>query len=194
MTLHHSSWLSRLFAAILAATAVMQAQTPAVEQDKNSETIRLSPFTVEESSDVGYLAPNSLAGSRLNTSLDDIAASISVFTEEFISDLGATDLTDVLAYANNTVLELNDATSAAAPNNNVLVTGFQEFRVRGLAATRARNFFEYELPADTYNVGRVEDARGPNAILFGIAQAGGLINTYTKQAIINKNSNQITTR
>lgn len=194
MTLHHSSWLSRLFAAILAATAVMQAQTPAVVQDKNSETIRLSPFTVEESSDVGYLAPNSLAGSRLNTSLDDIAASISVFTEEFISDLGATDLTNVLAYANNTVLELNDATSAAAPNNNVLVTGFQEFRVRGLAATRARNFFEYELPADTYNVGRVEDARGPNAILFGIAQAGGLINTYTKQAIINKNSNQITTR
>lgn len=172
----------------------MQAQTPAAASGDTSETIRLSPFNVEESSDVGYLAPNSLAGSRLNTNLEDIAASISVFTEEFISDLGATNLTDVLAYANNTVLELNDATNSAAPNNNVLVTGFQEFRVRGLAATRARNFFEYELPADTYNVGRIEDARGPNAILFGIAQAGGLINTYTKQAILNKNSNQITTR
>ncbi len=172
----------------------MLAQTPVTAQDENAETIRLSPFNVEESSDVGYLAPNSLAGSRLNTNLEDIAASISVFTEEFISDLGASDLTDVLAYANNTVLELNDATNSAAPNNNVLVTGFQEFRVRGLAATRARNFFEYELPTDTYNVGRVEDARGPNAILFGIAQAGGLINTYTKQAILNKNSNQITTR
>ena len=111
----------------------MQAQTPAAASGDTSETIRLSPFNVEESSDVGYLAPNSLAGSRLNTNLEDIAASISVFTEEFISDLGATNLTDVLAYANNTVLELNDATNSAAPNNNVLVTGFQEFRVRGLA-------------------------------------------------------------
>ncbi|MBE7538638.1 MAG: hypothetical protein HS122_09530 [Opitutaceae bacterium] len=182
------------FAALLSTATLVRSQTPRTAQDENAEAIRLSPFTVEEDRDVGYLAPNSLAGSRLNTSLGDIAASISVFTEEFISDLGASNLTDVLDYANNTVLELNDATSAAAPNNNVLVTGFQEYRVRGLPATRARNFFEYDLPTDTYNVGRIEDARGPNAILFGIAQSGGLINTYTKQAMLNKDFTVINPR
>lgn len=181
------------FGAIISTAALARAQSFGTGQEEDDVT-RLSPFTVSEDRDVGYLAPNSLAGSRLNTSLGDIAASISVFTEEFISDLGATNLNDVLAYANNTVLELNDAVNNAAPNNNVLVTGFQEYRVRGLPSTRARNFFEYDLPADTYNVGRIEDARGPNAVLFGIAQAGGLINSYTKQPILNKNLTQINTR
>ncbi len=150
---------------------------------EDEEPIQLSPFTVVSDGDVGYVAANSLAGSRMNTSLKDTAASISVFTEEFLSDIGATDMTSALAYANNVEFELNDAANNPAPNNNVLVTNFQGYRVRGLPATLARNYFEWGIPTDNYNIDRIEDSRGPNSVLFGIAQAGGLLNASTKRAI-----------
>lgn len=70
------------------------------------EPITLSPFEVRTDGDVGYLAANSLAGSRLNTALKDTAASISVFTEEFIKDVGAIDLSELMAYAGNAQMDL----------------------------------------------------------------------------------------
>jgi outer membrane receptor protein involved in Fe transport len=159
---------------------------PAPQTGGNEDPIQLSPFTVTTDKDVGYVASSSLAGSRLNTSLKDTAASISVLTEEFLADIAATDLTRAVGYANNVELELNDAVNTAAPNGNVLVTQDQSYRIRSMPATLARNFFETEIPTDTYNVSRIEDSRGPNAVLFGIAEAGGLINSATKQAFFGR--------
>src|SRR5690606_29154057 len=48
------------------------------------------------------------------------------------------------------------------------------------------NYFRWKLPTNTFNVERIEEARGPNSILFGIASAGGLISTSTKQAYTNR--------
>ena len=64
---------------------------------------------------------------------------------------------------------------------------FDNFRVRGLSATVTRNYFDWVLPTDTYNTERVEEARGPNSILFGIGSAGGVINSSTKQANLSRN-------
>ena len=65
------------------------AASPPGEPD---ELVVLSPFEVNATSDVGYLAQNTLAGSRLNTALKDTAAAISVLTPEFLSDLAATNV------------------------------------------------------------------------------------------------------
>lgn len=196
MLLCHSTLVPRsaTFAAICWLPVSVHAQVapaPAAAVDGKDAPIVLSPFTVSNDKDVGYLAPDTLSGSRLNTNLKDLASSISVFTEEFLSDLGATDLTTALTYANNVELALNDAASAAAPNNNILVTQFQDYRVRGMPATRAVNFFEWEIPIDTYNVSRIEDARGPNSVLFGIAEAGGLLNSTTKQPLLGRSFRKI---
>jgi outer membrane receptor protein involved in Fe transport len=61
--------------------------------------VALSPFVIEENTDVGYLATSTLAGSRISTPLKDVAAQISVFTPELMRDLGLTNLEEVYLYS-----------------------------------------------------------------------------------------------
>jgi outer membrane receptor protein involved in Fe transport len=63
--------------------------------------VALSPFVIEENTDVGYLATSTLAGSRISTPLKDVAAQISVFTPELMRDLGLTNLEEVYLYSTN---------------------------------------------------------------------------------------------
>ncbi len=57
--------------------------------------VELSPFQVDASSDVGYYATNTLAGSRLNTKIEDLASSITVVTKQQAEDTGALDIQDM---------------------------------------------------------------------------------------------------
>lgn len=151
------------------------------------ETIELSPFLVSADKDVGYVATNTLAGSRMNTELRDTAATIGVLTSEFLADVGATSLTEALEWGNNVQLSMSDEGAVgASPNDNGFFNPSPRFRVRGILATVTRNYFEWDLPLDTYNVERIEEARGPNSILFGIGSAGGVINSSTKQAVTGR--------
>lgn len=67
-----------------------------------SAVVTLSPFVVETTQDIGYLATSTLAGTRLNTSLKDVGAAVSVFTEEFLADIGVQNIEDILAYTAST--------------------------------------------------------------------------------------------
>lgn len=62
-------------ACLLAAAGFISAAEPA-----GSKVIELSPFQVLSDKDVGYVANDTLAGSRLRTNLADVANAISVFT------------------------------------------------------------------------------------------------------------------
>ncbi len=74
------------------------ASSSATASVRETDTIVLSPFTVSGDQDNGYQAANTLAGSRLNTKLSETPASVSVFTDEFLKDLGATGLAQVLEF------------------------------------------------------------------------------------------------
>jgi outer membrane receptor protein involved in Fe transport len=169
----------------VASLGILSAAVPLSAQDasntEDEDIVYLSPFVVETSKDVGYLAQNSLAGSRLNSSLMDTGAAISVLTPEFLSDIGATNMKDVILFSNNSVPEFGD--SATNYNGNPMVGNSEwQLRIRGLDASYARNFFQTYVPTDFYNVSRVDQSRGPNSILFGFGSAGGIVNTSTKQA------------
>lgn len=74
--------LTLLAAALTASPLLAQtATTPATSPPSaaKEETVVLSPFEVSTSSDVGYIATNSLAGSRLNASLKDCQRSVKVY-------------------------------------------------------------------------------------------------------------------
>ena len=178
--------------AVINSTFAQTANPPTASagspSDKGGSIIQLSPFEVSSNSDVGYQATDTLSGSRMNTPLKDIAASISVFTEEFIKDINATDLKEVMAYANNFQPDLDDAGSFGdnSSGNSVMGSALGSNRVRGLPVDIARNYFKWQNSTDTYNIGRVEDARGPNSVLFGIGNAGGIINVTTKQAMLKR--------
>jgi outer membrane receptor for monomeric catechols len=147
----------------------------------DDSVFELSPFEVDGSQDSGYLAANTLAGSRLNTSLEDVSAVIDVFTKEFMEDVGATELEDVVGYANNLVRDTEDARGGVGNIPVQAETSFN-FRIRGLNASRTRNYFSYLYPFDTYSIERFDESRGPNAILFGFGSPGGIINSSTKRA------------
>lgn len=180
---------SLLATASLSVMLSAQTATPAPASASNADVIELSPFVVNSSADVGYAANNTLAGSRLRTNLSDIANAVSVFTPEFMSDINASSEADIMKYSASAVPERTDQTPGAQGIS--IDTGGFQFRVRGQLASRARNYFGTSLVPDAYNSDRFEEARGPNAILFGLGGAGGILNITTKRALTNKDSTQL---
>jgi outer membrane receptor for ferric coprogen and ferric-rhodotorulic acid len=178
------AWWSALISS--AATAqTLPASASISPSAKDAPVVELSPFEVTTGKDTGYQASDTLAGSRLRTNLGDVASSVSVFTAELISDIGAFNEFDIMRYSAAAEPERTDQTPAA--QGILPLQGAFNFRVRGQTATRARNYFETNLSSDTFNTETIEEARGPNAILFGIGGAGGVYNTSTKQAILGRN-------
>ncbi|MBP8257495.1 MAG: TonB-dependent receptor, partial [Opitutaceae bacterium] len=150
-----------------------QSVAPKPEEASRTEVIQLSPFEVNTSQDVGYVAANSLTGSRADTELKFTPAAISVMTSEFLDDIGATNLRDSLEWANNYVV---------SPEVNTTGLGGFSNTFRNMGSTFAtRNFFLWYVESDAYNTERYEFARGPNGVLFGDGGAGGIATTWTKR-------------
>lgn len=187
--------VSRFLAAVaacLSVAAAQQAPAPAAPAAPADEVVELSPFTVNTTSDVGYVAENTLAGSRLNSRLKDTAGSVSVFTKEFLDDTGITDLAKLLEYSVNSEIETNE--SKPEPGQNPYINGERlvpSILIRGLLASQGMDYFTSITPTDPYRVGRYEDSRGPNSILFGIGSPGGLLNQSSKTAVTLRDSANI---
>lgn len=185
--------------ALLAHRGAAQAVPPLPSAAATEEAIQLSPFVVQTSTDVGYEASSSLAGTGLNTKLTDLGASVSVITSKFLEDTGSKNLSDVLVYqANMEVRGFGGNYSGVSPagggtaNEPSLSNGPVGTRVRGLAeATQARNFYRAIIPMDGYNTDRVEINRGANALLFGVGSPAGIINTTSSQAELQRTRGEV---
>ncbi len=144
---------------------------------ENGPIVELSPFEVKGDDSRGYLASNTLSGTRLNSKLEDLAASISVVTKQQLLDTAAVDLNDVFLYETNTegTGQFSDPTNdARGVYDNVAGNPQTANRIRGLtAANVARNGFSgtNAIPIDTYNIDSVEISRGPNSNIFGRGDA-----------------------
>jgi outer membrane receptor for ferric coprogen and ferric-rhodotorulic acid len=87
-------------------------ETSAAESPPPPDVIKLNPFLVTEGDESGYRATSTLLGSRLNTPLRDLPGSISVFTKDFLDDIGATDIKDIIRYDLNVQENHGDAEAA----------------------------------------------------------------------------------
>ncbi|MCF7689753.1 MAG: hypothetical protein K9N01_15790 [Cephaloticoccus sp.] len=167
-------------AALLAATvAHAQADNPNENTDQQPEdAVKLSPFVVSSDQDLGYLAANTVSGSRLNTKLYDTSASISEMTKEFLDDIGANDTMDAVDYS------LGFESDRPGANDNLSQFNSQNVVARGVGrgGTVSRDFFPWNLSSDTFSTERLSLSRGPNSILYGLGNAGGIINTMSKRA------------
>jgi uncharacterized protein (TIGR02231 family) len=63
-----------------------------------AQIVKLNPFQVDQSKDIGYYAQNTLAGSRLRTNVGDLASSITVATKQQLQDTAALNINDALLY------------------------------------------------------------------------------------------------
>ncbi len=175
----------------VAATVI----TSALAQDADSdEVFELSPFEIDASEDTGYRANSTLAGSRLNTQLRDVAASVTVLTSEFLDDIGATGVEDALAFvASAETGQTFESNQTAGYVGGGQATQPSRNRMRGLSqADVTSDFFSTSNPHfDTYNVDRLSVVRGPNSVLFGLGSPSGIINYTTKKASVGSDFGEI---
>ncbi len=158
-----------------AATLSAQGTAPA------DETILLNPFVVDASTDQGYNASNTTSATRLNEQIKNLPMNIQALTGEFLSDIATTDIMESLAYVAG-VEPTEDAND-------------REINFRGINSRFARrNQFVWYNPTDNYSTERIEVVRGPNSLLYGQAEPGGLINTITKKPILGTNFYSLKTR
>jgi outer membrane receptor protein involved in Fe transport len=203
-----ASLLALLTAAFASAQQAPQPSA-ADANKKQDDTVVLSPFTVTSEKDAGYYAENTLAGSRLNTNLSDLASSITVVTKQQMEDTASLDINDVFRYEANTegsstytpsILNRNtfkDTIGGYSADDGTATTNTQSNRVRGLAApSLAMNNYptNTRVPFDSYNTQSIEISRGPNSLLFGIGSPAGIVNQTSAQAVLNRNTNQVTAR
>src|SRR5688572_5560083 len=165
---YRSQKLGKLLAIALLATACaapsLSAQTTEPEKEEATEkkpddkVVQLAPFQVNTTQDRGYAASSSLAGSRLNTELRNVASAIQVVTPEFLKDTGSTDLQRLLVYTTNTEVAgiggnfYGTNADDLSYRTQVLVNPQTGTRVRGLNnADLTRDFFTTNIPMDAYN-------------------------------------------
>ena len=163
------------------------AAVPDATAAPTSSPVELSPFEVRAEDDSGYQAANTTSGSRLNSRLKDTPAAVSPFTKEFLSDIGATDLESMLAYATNVEREVEDSTNGFnnPPGRDSTGNDFR-FRVRGVAGSSSVNYAQSAVPVDLYNIERAEMTSGPNSILFGLGAPGGTVALASKFAQLRR--------
>ncbi|MSU65533.1 MAG: hypothetical protein EXS38_05410 [Opitutus sp.] len=165
----------------------MFAQTaPTSSAAKDESAVKLDPFKVSAESDVGFVAANSLAGGRIATALKDTPVAYSVLTSEFLEAFNINDAGKAAEFSVNTNQYVNDGLQGVNGNTTVVV------RIRGQTAnTPTRNFFPYNIAADSYNIDRIDFARGANASLFGAGGSAGTQNTVSKQALTSKTIREV---
>jgi outer membrane receptor protein involved in Fe transport len=160
------------------------ARSPAATKKLEDDAVTvLTPFEVTSTKDTGYQTTETLAGTRIRTDLKDVGAALSVYTKDFLNDIGATDATTFLQYTTNaevagtrgTYLGAGNGTNLDESGNLRSPAGAQ--RTRGLAASdNTRDFFVTDIPWDGYNVDRIDILRGPNSFLFGLGSPAGIQN------------------
>jgi len=164
---------------LVLVTSTYAQQSPA---QSDEEIVRLSPFSVNESANVGrYQAVEASSGSRIRMNLMDSTQSVSVLTNEFLGDIDTSQLLDAVKYV---------AGVSGGTNPNIMdqmtVRGFGEAgraTIDGFGQSIAVN-------QDPITIERLEVVKGPNAILAPQGLPGGVVNNVTKRPLF-KNSGSV---
>jgi outer membrane receptor protein involved in Fe transport len=158
---------------------------------------------VGENRDNGYHATSTLAGTRLNTRMKDLGGAISVYTKQFLEDLGATNSNELLIYATGmeaggpggNFAGVNTDVNAVELVGSAVRENPQTSSTRGLASPNfTRSFFNTGIPFDSYNTDTVTVNRGPNAMLFGVGSAAGMVDTSLIRSNLQRDAHTVVVR
>lgn len=198
--------IGNLFKGLFAIAFVSGSPSSVAQDEGNEKTYSLSPFQVDASEDKGYRASGTLAGTRINTRLDDIGSAVSVLTSEFMDDIGGYDNETVLAFAlgaeiagpsgNFTGINpASDSDQGTIHEEGSFGNPSSRNRIRGLTrADSTRNLYLSDIPWDGYITDRIDIQRGPNAMLFGLGEPAGVINASTLDANFGRNRGKLQIR
>lgn len=193
MNARRNNWLKALTAAL---TLGLAGELPVNAQEED-EVYELSPFRINEQQDLGYRATNTVSGTRLNTAIKDLPMPIEVVTEEFIDDIEAVDLKEVLAFSAG--ITTDEFLQDSGPGNfdfspsrvvnredNSTVVNIRGFTTGTQLRLGFRSGIQYDITVigsntDPVNLDRAEVVRGPAALLYGVSFLGGVVNYIPKR-------------
>ncbi len=181
----------------LEADRARQQQTATLAVAAAGEATVMSPFEVIADTR-GYYSANTMAGTRLNAKIADLASSISVVTREQMQDFALLDLNDVFAYEAGTEGSgtYTDFTidQSGRPSDNTMADPINANRVRGIGNANI-SFGNYEtagrVPVDPINIDAIEISRGPNSNIFGLGNAAGTVNLVPASAHLTRARSQV---
>jgi outer membrane receptor protein involved in Fe transport len=163
------------------------------------ELITLNPFEVSAGTDNSYGALNSNSLTQFNTALNKTPVSADIFTEEFMRDISATSIEEMLnGYGAGAGTVMSNPDSDALSQQPGDRVGNQTIGIRGTGGGAVhRDGFSATGPANnfgttatgissTFDVERAEVVRGPQGLLYGAGGAGGTVNTVSKRASFNQ--------
>ncbi|AWI09709.1 TonB-dependent siderophore receptor [Ereboglobus luteus] len=153
------------------ATRAVPVTTTTAQSDDNKsqddDIIELSVFEVSAGSQTGYVANESMTGSRMPTKVIDLPFNIDFVTSEFFDDFAINDFSEIV--------EGGVMTFDQDAGN--------ESMIRGIRAN-GQLFNGFWMPAGTpipiSFTDRTEVLKGPNAGIYGQTAPGGMINTVSK--------------
>jgi outer membrane receptor protein involved in Fe transport len=168
-----------------------RAQTaPASPTTTQEEAVKLDPFNVSADADVGFVAASSLAGGRIASALKDTPVAYSVITKEFLDAFNVQDIVEASQWSTNANIVEGDGGSRMYGYSAATYV-----RQRGIKmGLPSQNYFTQSGTADSYNIDRVDMARGPNSSVFGAGGVGGTMNSMTKQAEPTKSITELQMR
>jgi outer membrane receptor protein involved in Fe transport len=168
-----------LLAGALSGAAAF-AQAPATSapatQTAEDEVVVLSPFEVRSAQDSGWVATNSVAGTKVAMPLSDLPLTINVVTSEFMQDIGATNLMEAMRFTTGITQAPTGIQGVGASNNSIDSFSIRGQGVRYVYRDGVRRWRSHE----SAFMDRAEVIKGPTAVLYGEALPGGTINYVTK--------------
>jgi outer membrane receptor protein involved in Fe transport len=168
----------------------LAAKNAAEAAGATNEVINLTPFEVSVDASDTYQATNTNSITGTNVALGKTALDAKVFNRQLMDELGVVDMTEMLS-------KLGGLGSAIIAGGNEEVRGDLEgdrqdpksMTMRGLTINNPRRdgFLRADTALmDSFDVERVDALGGSNSLLFGSGDAGGVITTNSKRALVGR--------
>jgi iron complex outermembrane recepter protein len=160
---------NRLLAALaaFACPAISWAQASVPVDMPKEEPIVLNPFEVRSDNTVGYRTRETISGSLLPVSMQELPATVLTISSQFIEDLQLANFSELKQY-------FPSAGPAGGFNDFYSARGFTAGMDRNGTAPGGRWFY-------LSNTERIEFVKGGNSVLYGTVQPGGLITFIPKR-------------
>lgn len=143
------------------------------------QPVQLSPFEVSEESGSGYATTSSVTVSRVATRNTEVPLSAITINQKMIDDLVAVSAEDTLNLISG--VDLGNAGNGAQEENTFSIRGYTSNTASRDGADdslfTASGGFDYSL-ADS-----IEVVKGPNGILYGTQNPGGVVNIISKRPL-----------
>ncbi len=169
-------------APVSAALAAPEESNKAADLPVKQKPIKVPEIVVKEVRERDdaktYVADEASTATRTDTPIKDVPQSIQVVTRKVIEEQRTFRLQNSL----ENVSGINATDSGSSLYENLIIRGFSATS-RSYYRNGLLDPFAQFMPADTYNVRRLEVLKGPAAVLYGQGDPGGIINVVTNKPL-----------